>query len=150
MSYYLNPMNAVQRLREEWELHGGLIVAVDFDSTIHPYKSCERYEDSEHVRKLVRDLYDAGCTIIIWTASEPERWDEVKEILAKYEIKYHHFNENSDKVKFSQRKVYANAFLDDRAGLHETYNALNTLLLERKVNNTNSLFKGLGQQMRRP
>jgi hypothetical protein len=150
MSYYLNPNNALERLRQEWKDYGGLIVAVDFDSTIHPYKGYEDREDTELVRQLVRDLYNAGCTIIIWTASEPERWDNVKEILESYKIKWHHFNDNSDKVKFSQRKVYANAFLDDRAGLYEVYNALRTLLLERKVNNFNGLFKGLGQQMRRP
>jgi len=150
MSYYLNPNNTINRLRREWNLHKHLIIAVDFDSTIHPYKDFEIAQDSEKIRNLIRELYNEGCTIIIWTAATPDRIDRVKQQLSTYNIKYHYFNENALDVNFAERKVYANAYLDDRAGLYETYTALNTLLIERKYEKVNSYFHGLMKQMSRP
>jgi hypothetical protein len=148
MSFYLNPNNALQRLREEWNTYGNLIVAVDFDSTLCPYKDIEM-GSGYAVVELVRKLKKAGCTIIIWTASEPERWDDIKKWLEDYDVQWDYFNDNSPKVKFKQRKIYANAFLDDRAGLYEVYNALNQLLLEREMDKVNSFFHGLAEQAKR-
>jgi hydroxymethylpyrimidine pyrophosphatase-like HAD family hydrolase len=149
MSYYLNPNNTLKRLRDEWNKHKSLIIAVDFDSTIHPYQHYEVKDDSELIRQLVKELYDAGCTIIIWTASDDHRHDEIKRLLDRYDIKYHHFNENSPTVPYQNRKIYANAFLDDRSGLYEVYTALRQLLTERKVQTYLDFFEGFGNQTRK-
>jgi DNA-binding LacI/PurR family transcriptional regulator len=148
MSYYLNPNNALDRLRNDWNKHGSLIVAVDFDSTIYPYQYHEG-DDFEAIRQLVRDLYSLGCTIIIWTASEEERHASIKYLLKQVEIPYHHFNENSPNVKFTGRKIYANAYLDDRAGLYEVFNHLNTLVTEKKLAKLKGFFEGMSNQAKR-
>lgn len=134
MSYFLSPINALDRLRKEWREHDGLIVAVDFDSTLCPYKQYEIDVDSEDVRQLVRDLAEYGCTIIIWTAAEEERHPTVKQYLADNKIPWHYFNEDAptSRLKYKTRKIYHNALLDDRAGLFEVYMMLKQLLLEVK------------------
>lgn len=132
MSYYLNPLHALKRLRREWKEHGGLIVAVDFDSTLCPYRDYEVESDTEIVRELVRELYNYGCTIIIWTAAEKERHEGQKQWLKDNNISWHHFNEQPTASKYDSRKVYANAFLDDRAGMSEVFSALSQVLTEVK------------------
>lgn len=132
MSYYLNYNTALERLRREWREHNGLIVAVDFDSTLCPYRPYEVNVDSDLIRSLVRELHHYGCTIIIWTAAEDERHESIKEWLKKNNIPFDHFNEDSPKTKYKSRKVYANAFLDDRAGLLQMYTTLSQLLTEVK------------------
>lgn len=134
MSYFLNPVNTLDRLRREWREHGGLIVAVDFDSTLCPYKQYEIDVDSELIRQLVRELAHYGCTIIIWTAAEEERHPQVKQYLSDHAVPYHYFNEDAptSRLKYRTRKLYYNVLLDDRAGLHEVYTALCQLLNEVK------------------
>jgi DNA-binding LacI/PurR family transcriptional regulator len=134
VSYFLNPINALDRLRREWKEHNGLIVAVDFDSTLCPYKQYEIDVDSELIRQLVRELAQYGCTIIIWTAAEKERHEGIKQYLHDRAIPFHYFNEDAptSRLKYMTRKLYYNILLDDRAGLYEVYTMLCQLLAEIK------------------
>lgn len=138
MSYYLNPVNFENRLRAEWEVHGGLIIAVDVDSTLIPFWEEEKPYDSEAIRQLVRDCKANGCTIIINTAAREERLEQMKIDLRNYNIPWDYFNESPPFIKDIGKgaKVYANAYLDDRGGLYQVYNTLRTLLYERWVAKT--------------
>jgi hypothetical protein len=137
MSYYLNPLNALNRLREEWNKHNGLIVAVDFDSTLKAHKDHEVSDAviwvNVKIANLVRDLHSLGCTIVIWTAAKEARHNEIKEWLEYNRIPYHYFNEDVIGIKYQTRKLYANVFLDDRAGLYEVYTMLTQLVTEKKL-----------------
>src|SRR5687768_13600441 len=145
MSYFLNPINTLDRLRREWREHDGLIVAVDFDSTLCPYKQYEIDVDSELIRQLVRELAQYGCTIIIWTAAEEERHPQVKQYLADHAISYDYFNEDAptSRLKYKTRKLYYNVLLDDRAGLYEVYTMLCQLLEEVKYSTCCDHYDGL-------
>ena len=134
--YYLNPENALNRLRNEWLEHNGLIIAVDFDSTLCPYKDYEKDDDAEDIRQLVKNLKGAGCTICIWTARGEERHQDAKDWLKANNIEWDCFNDSIEvgpNGYTSGRKIYANVYLDDRAGLWQVYHQLNTLLNEYEI-----------------
>lgn len=133
MSKYLDPNKALQRLREDWKKHNRLIVAVDFDSTLYPYMADEYSYDFTPIRQLVRDLYELGCTIIIFTASEESRWEGIKQELNRIEVPYNLFNLSPEGIPNIGKagKVYANAYLDDRAGLYEVFTHLSILVAEK-------------------
>lgn len=151
MSKYLDPNNALERLRNEWAKHNRLIIAFDFDSTVMPFHQNEYKFDYEPVRDLLRELKKEGCILICFTASQPARHDEIKEQLKTIKVPYDYFNESPDFIEGIGQtgKVYANAYLDDRAGLYEVFSALSHLLLERRVEKANGFFHGMAQQMRR-
>lgn len=132
MSQYLNPNTALERLRNEWAKHGSLIIAFDVDSTVLPFHTNEYKYDYEPVRELLRRANTLGCTLIVFTASMESRWEEIKEQLKAAKIPWHYFNKSPDYITGIGQfgKVYANIYLDDRAGLYEAYTILNQLITE--------------------
>lgn len=134
MSYYLHPEHATQRLREEWNKYGSLIIAVDYDSTLIPFHIHEENSDFERIRQLIRDCYAMGCTIIINTGSELARWEGIMDELKELNIPWHLFNESPAYLGEIGKngKVYANAYIDDRAGLWQVVRDLELLVQERK------------------
>ena len=83
------------------------------------------------VMQLVRDLKEINCYIAIWTANQ--NLDFIKSYLLEYNIPYDSINDEApvskklldDKIP---RKLYANVYLDDRAGLEQVYNDLTKLV----------------------
>jgi type I restriction-modification system DNA methylase subunit len=156
MSQYLNPNIALERLRNEWAKYGKLIIAFDVDSTIMPFHQNEYKYDYEPVRQLLRDLRELGCILIVFTASPESRWNKIKEELENADVPWDYFNITPKTIKEGEEfvgqgiKVYANAYLDDRAGLHEVYSHLTQLVLERKLEQMNDFTKGLGEQLAFP
>lgn len=135
MSRYLNPLEALNRLRNEWAKYGSIIVAFDVDSTVIPFHQGEYVDDYEPIRKLLRDLKHLGCTLIAFTAAEESRWDKIKAELELINVPYDYFNISPPSIPniVERGKVYANIYLDDRAGLHETFSHLRQLVLEQKL-----------------
>lgn len=152
MSIYLDPNKALQRLRDDWNKHGSIIVAVDYDSTLVPYLPHENGGPFHLVHQLVRTLKEMGCTIIIFTASAQDRWDDIKHNLTYLNIKYDLFNESPAHIPNIGKngKVYANAYLDDRAGLYEVYTMLTQLVAEKRLEQIDKAFQGLSKQLSRP
>ncbi len=129
MDEFLKPNAAYDRLWKEYNKYGSLIVAVDFDSTLYDFHGIG--ESYEQVRQLVRDLYTANCQIIIWTGNQNTEF--VESFLAENNIPYHGINTDSkDGMDYTggnpPRKLYANVYIDDRAGLEHVYNDLRKLL----------------------
>ena len=129
MDKYLKPNSAYERLRAEYTKYGSLIVAVDYDDTLFDFhKTGDSYE---MVKQLVRDLHSIGCKIIIYTGSE--NINDIDNYLRQNNIPWDLINENlqingnwaSGK---DSRKIYANVYLDDRAGLFQVYNDLTKLV----------------------
>lgn len=108
-----------ERLAEEWNKHSRLIIAVDFDDTIKPFRIHMNYYD--RVMNLLRECANVGAIIICFTAREEERWPEIREFYEKNQIPLNAINKTPDDIpKYGRTgKVYANIFLDDRAGLSE-------------------------------
>lgn len=133
MDEFLKPNAQFKRLWEEYHKHKGLIIAVDFDSTLYDFH--KKGETYEMMFQLVRDLHKIGCHIIIWTANKNTEF--IKTYLAENNIPYHSINEESPAgLKFLYnsdcslipRKLYANAYLDDRGGIIQTYTELELLV----------------------
>jgi len=133
--FFLNPENFTQRLRTEWETYGGLILAVDYDSTLVPYWQYEMKDSYEPIQQLIRECKEWGCTIIINTAAAEERHESIKLKLAELNIRWDYFNESPSYIPGIGKggKVYANVYIDNRGGLWQVYTTLKQLLLERQT-----------------
>lgn len=125
MDFYLNTENSSNRLIEEYNRYGTLIVAFDFDDTVYDFHKKGRIYNE--VIKLIQDLKSINCYLICWTGQEDV--DFVKTYLKENNIPFDAFNENPPFHKSTSRKVYANAYLDDRAGLKQVFDELNNLVL---------------------
>jgi hypothetical protein len=106
-----------QRLTDEWVTHGKLIVAVDFDDTIFPYRMSSWGRCMITIGELLR-MQDQ-MIIIIWTASAPERYPFIERYCKEVGLNIVGVNTPAiPNLKFgTESKPYFNILLDDRAGL---------------------------------
>lgn len=108
---------------EEYKQYNSLVVAFDFDDTVYDFHKKDRiYHD---VMALLRTLKSINCYLICWTGQENPEF--VAQYLKENDIPFDAINENPPFHKSTSRKVYANAYLDDRAGLHQVYQELKYL-----------------------
>lgn len=128
MDFYLNPENSSTRLIEEYNKYATLVVAFDFDDTIYDFHKKGRFYSD--VIKLLQELKTINCYLICWTGQEDESF--VRTYLQENNIPFDAFNENPPFHKSTSRKVYANAYLDDRAGLKQVYDELKNLVNSKK------------------
>jgi hydroxymethylpyrimidine pyrophosphatase-like HAD family hydrolase len=129
MDFYLNPENSFNRLVDEYNKYGTLVVAFDFDDTVYDFHKKGRiYND---VIKLLQELKSINCYLICWTGQDDSEF--VKAYLQQNNIPFDAFNENPPFYKSTSRKVYANAYLDDRAGLKQVFEELYKLVLTVKA-----------------
>jgi hypothetical protein len=131
--HYMNFLNCVNRLVEEWTEHEELIVAYDFDNTVSDYHGAGH--DYTDVIRLLRSVKNTGAYLIVFTAAEEERYDEIRTFLEENDIPYDSINENKPGLPFKGRKLYYNILLDDRAGLESAYQSLyfaNSIIRERR------------------
>ena len=120
---YMDQERALGRLIIEYEKHGQLIVAFDFDDTVfntHERPGWEYNQVIELLRKVQPYAY-----IICWSASVPERYESMWQYFKENNIPCQAINSDAPWVAPRGRKIYANIYLDDRAGLESTYNLLN-------------------------
>ena len=123
MDFYLKTENSFNRLLEEYNQHQSIVVAFDFDDTVYDFhKKGRLYND---VVELLKKLHSINCYLICWTGQDDI--DFVSNYLKKNNIPFNSINENPGFHKSSSRKIYANAYLDDRAGLKQVYDELTEL-----------------------
>lgn len=126
--YYMNFENAYHRLVEEYHKYDKLVVAVDFDDTIYnTYKKDDRTYNQ--VIELLRNIKEY-VYIVIWSASPTSRFPEIENYCKENDIPYDGINVNLVRNVETASKIYANIFLDDRAGLEEAYCLLSRLYEE--------------------
>ena len=129
MDYYLNTDHSKHRLLKEYDQYKSLVVAFDFDDTVFDFhKKGRLYND---VITLLQNLKKINCHLICWTGQEDVEF--VKDYLQQNNIPFDGINENPSFHKSSSRKVYANAYLDDRAGLKQVFEELNHLIKNVKI-----------------
>jgi hypothetical protein len=115
----------LDRLVDEWRKHGKIIIGCDFDDTISPWKM-ER--DFDAVIDLIKEAQKVGAYVVIFTASPVERYGYIKEYcLDQKNLEITTINETPLDLEFGRHgKIYANIFIDDRAGLIESLKILET------------------------
>ena len=124
---FMNRSVVKQRLINEYNEYGSLIIAYDFDYTVHPFRGEEWTFDC--VSKLLRN-WRPYAKFIVFTASPESRFDYIKSFLDSHDLPYDAINEEVIDRKYITRKVYYNVLLDDRAGLGETVSILQEILEE--------------------
>lgn len=129
--HYLKFDNFVERLRNELKQYGTLIVAYDFDDTVHDFHGKGReYNDIISLLQRLDRLKIAR--FICFTCSKEERYSEIHNYLDLHNIPCEIINGNPLGINNLPQggKIYYNVLLDDRAGLQIPYNALNIICSE--------------------
>jgi hypothetical protein len=121
-----------QRLLEEWKQHGKIIIAVDYDDTISPWRLHK--EDDIYQTGIVDKLRvakETGAYIVAFTACNEDRYPEIKQRFESLKIELDSINQNPINLPYgNQTKIYANIFLDDRAGLDQALSDLSDAMYE--------------------
>ena len=112
------------RLHRDYLKHGSLFVAFDFDNTVYDYHMDGI--DYSGIIKLLKECYEFGFKLILFTANEGKELEDAEYFLKNIGLKYHYVNRNPIMPK--TRKPYYNILLDDRAGLVEAYTMLRELM----------------------
>jgi hypothetical protein len=120
-----------KRLYEEWKIHGKIICGVDFDDTISPWK----FRDEEGLKfidktiQLLRVAKQTGAYIVIFTACAPDRHDEIKYYCNEVGLEIDAINSNPIDLPYGKHgKIFANIFVDDRAGINEALEILEEVM----------------------
>ena len=120
----------VARLLKEWKEHGKIIIACDYDDTIRNW-SLDDDETREAVIDLLKKAKETGAYIVIFTACSPDRYDEIKVFCNEQGVTIDSINQNPIDLPYGNTsKVYANIFLDDRAGLPQAMEILKRAMYE--------------------
>lgn len=115
------------RLYQEWTQHGKIVVAVDFDDTISPWKFKDKEDliELDKTIQVLRVAKETGAFITVWSACDKARFDEIREYCTSKGLEIDSINENPIDLPYGKdRKIYANIYIDDRAGLHEAIDIL--------------------------
>lgn len=133
-----------QRLFEEWKQHKSILIGLDFDDTIFPYR--ENFTDVQRVINLVKQAQQSNAAIIIYTGSHEDRYKEIINYCSKVGIQITAINENVITPFGDNRKIYANIYLDDRAGLSESLDILESALYQYRayIQNTKNYIEDVG------
>jgi hypothetical protein len=120
----------VSRLVKEWKKHNDLIIACDFDDTICPWALEGDYDARIAILKRAQEL---GTTLIIWTATTPGRYDFIREYCKSKGLNIYGINKNKEGLPYGNNgKIYANIFLDDRAGMTQAFQMLEQAIEQRE------------------
>jgi thiol-disulfide isomerase/thioredoxin len=113
----------LERLENEWRQHGKIIIACDYDDTISHWK-LKDYDPSRTI-EILKIAKQTGAYIVIFTACNPLRYEEIKSYCASIGLEIDSINETPIDLPYGKdKKIYANIFIDDRAGLNESLNIL--------------------------
>ncbi len=117
------------RLLSEWIAHKKLIISVDFDDTLKKFGTIDNQEDIDRTIKLVKEAYEVGAYIVIFTASDPSRHDEIYQYCKTMEIPVNCINKNPIELPYGKEgKIYYNINLCDRSGLCQALDILESAM----------------------
>lgn len=121
---FMNSSAAEKRLEKEFEKYGKLIIAYDFDYTVHNYQN-ETFT-YKYISNLLRE-WRPYATFVVFSASPESRFDYIRKYLEEHSIPYDAINKDVIDRE-DTKKIYYNVFLDDRAGLYEISKILENIL----------------------
>lgn len=124
----------IDRLYNEWITHSKIIIGVDFDDTISPWKLAKD-EDCQRVIKILKHAKHVGCYIVIHTACNPERYEEIGRYCEQMGLSIDTINQNPIELPYGkQNKPMCNIYIDDRAGLNESLEILQVAMYRKAGN----------------
>ena len=113
-----------QRLLDEWIQYGKIIIAVDYDDTLAPWRLNSK-EELKPLWELLKQCKYTGAYVTIFTACDNSRYPEILEYCKLMDFTPDSINQNPISLPYgNQNKVYANIFIDDRAGMNEAIQTL--------------------------
>ena len=118
----------IEKLKEDYNTHGKIIVAYDFDDTVEPSKINYSCDSVVKLLQLCSEFSD--IEMICYTArTKTEDIKNVKESLKSLGIKFDAINDDCPRIKremehIHDSKVLFSVFLDNRAGLKQAYDIL--------------------------
>ena len=122
---YLDCVNCVDRLMKEWDEHGSLFVAFDFDNTVFDYH--RKGFSFPAVEFLLKECKKAGLKLILFTAKETkEELDRCVDYCKERGYEPDFINMSP---VMNTKKPYYNILLDDRAGLEGAATILSIALI---------------------
>lgn len=122
---FLSRQRVFNRLLNEYHKYGNIIIAYDFDYTVHNYRG-EDYEYDLVIELLQK--WQPYAKLVVFSASPEERYKYIRNYLEANDIPYDAINEDVlTEKREPTRKIYYNILLDDRAGLAEAYEILSDL-----------------------
>lgn len=125
---YLDAERVYTRIRDEFLKYGRLIIAFDFDDTIFNTHNNEGWHYDKIIKLLQR--WRPYAYMICWSASTEARYPKMRDYMEWFEIPCDAINANAPWIEERGRKIYANIYLDDRAGMNTSYWALERLISE--------------------
>lgn len=121
----------VERLLEEWKQHGKIIISLDFDDTIYCWRPDFNKEDVDRTIKVVQEACKTGAYVVMFTASNEERFPEILKYCSDIGIPVSSINKNPFPLPYGNNgKIYYNINLCDRSGLNEALEILETALYQ--------------------
>ena len=129
---YLSDRLCIMRLYREYNEHGSLIIAVDFDDTIYDFHG-KGYVYPE-VIEMLHKASIWNMKIVIYTANQD--YEKIEKHCKENGIKIEGINVQLLTQFENSGKLYYNILLDDRAGLKTAVYQLNEVikLLEEDLN----------------
>lgn len=94
------------------------VLAVDFDGTLVENEWPEIGDFKEGAEDAIKELKDAGWTLVLWTCRSGEDLEKVKDYLEEKELEFDYYNNNTGVlIEFfggDCRKVSADYYIDDK------------------------------------
>lgn len=121
----LNPESIpyLNRLEREWKQYGKIIIAVDFDDTISPWK-LEGFDPTETI-DILKIACEVGAYIAIFSACNPDRYDDIRSYCHEIGLQVDSINKTPIDLPYGKNgKIYANIYVDDRGGINEALRIL--------------------------
>ena len=119
---YLNINECIDRLYLDWERHGKLLIAFDFDDTVYDFH--RKGDTFPEVIQLLQEAKAQGHTLILFTGNGDigllQQFCKDNDLIGDIYL-------NESPVSQS-RKPYYNILLDDRAGLQQSCEILATVM----------------------
>ena len=129
----------LERLEQEWKQHGKIIIACDYDDTISPWKM--KGFDPKRVIEVLKVAKQTGAYIVIFTSCNEERYQEIEEYCNSQGLEIDAINKTPINLPYGNNsKIYANIFIDDRAGLNEALNILEFAMYRVRAGQRNEFF----------
>lgn len=109
----------VRRLFKEWKEHSKVIISIDFDDTLKPWKSLGNERDIKRVINLIK-LIQNHTYNVIFTASDNDRHQEIRDYCKSIGIRVDSINKNPISLPYgNEGKIYYNINICDRSGIKE-------------------------------
>lgn len=121
----------VDRLYKEWKKHPRLVVACDFDDSCFNFHN---YPDVSYDRitYLLQECKRLNFFVVCFTASPVSRYGFIREhFKSVIGVEIDGINENVIDTPYGKNgKIFYNIHLDDRCGLGQSMDILETLILK--------------------